>query len=243
MVGRPSTMVTRRGNSRDAPQSDVDPSSLAAARVVLRGATVAERSPLEPTLRLVGFVAFFIAAPGLAFLHGSAPTVLPAGEGGILGQLVGGSLLHSFGPLGAGLFLLALVLVAITLATGLSWFRLMDSIGQLLLGAGTGMANRMRKAGDWSAAREAPGSLLINGCVPPTPIWTGTRSPPATLTETLNSPKSRSRGSGSLAVSAAGPTCSSPTSCSSARTYPGPGYRRALSSSTARTLCSCPGPR
>ena len=128
---------------------------LTVGAVVLRGATVAERSPLEPTLRLIGFVAFFVAAPGLAFLHGSAPTMLPAGEGGILGQLVGGSLLHSFGPLGAGLFLLALVLVAITLATGLSWFKLMDSIGQRLLGAGTGMANRMRKAGDWSAAREA----------------------------------------------------------------------------------------
>src|SRR5690606_9666642 len=72
-----------------------------------------------------------------------------------LGQLVGGSLLHSFGPLGAGLFLLALVLVAITLATGLSWFKLMDSIGRLLLGAGAGVANRMRRAEDWSAARGA----------------------------------------------------------------------------------------
>ena len=128
---------------------------LAVGAVVLRGATAVERSPLEPTLRLIGFVAFFIAAPGLAFLHGVTPTILPAGEGGILGQLVGGSLQRSFGPLGAGLFLLALVLVAITLATGLSWFRLMDAIGRLLLGAGAGVAERMRRSGDRSAAREA----------------------------------------------------------------------------------------
>ncbi|RYD16804.1 MAG: DNA translocase FtsK [Lysobacteraceae bacterium] len=128
---------------------------LAVGAVVLRGATAVERSPLEPTLRLIGFVAFFIAAPGLAYLHGVTPTILPAGEGGILGQLVGGSLQRSFGPLGAGLFLLALVLVAITLATGLSWFRLMDAIGRLLLGAGAGVAERMRRNGDRSAAREA----------------------------------------------------------------------------------------
>ncbi|HEY6546077.1 MAG TPA: DNA translocase FtsK 4TM domain-containing protein, partial [Dokdonella sp.] len=88
---------------------------LAVGAVVLRGATTVERSPLEPTLRLIGFVAFFVAAPGLAFLHGATPTILPAGEGGILGELVGGSLQRSFGPLGAGLFLLALVLVAVTL--------------------------------------------------------------------------------------------------------------------------------
>jgi S-DNA-T family DNA segregation ATPase FtsK/SpoIIIE len=81
------------------------------------------------------------------------PSALPAGEGGILGQLVGASLVHSFGPLGAGLFLLALLLVAVTLATGLSWFRLMDAIGRGLLSAGSGLAGRLRRAGDWSAAR------------------------------------------------------------------------------------------
>ena len=123
--------------------------------IVLRGAATVERSPLEPTLRLIGFVAFFIAAPGLAWLHGAGATILPAGDGGILGQLVGGSLMQTFGPLGAGLFSLALLLVAITLATGLSWFKLMDSIGRFLLGAGAGVAIRMRRAEDWNLAREA----------------------------------------------------------------------------------------
>jgi S-DNA-T family DNA segregation ATPase FtsK/SpoIIIE len=69
--------------------------------VVLRGATTRERSPLEPTLRLVGFVAFFIAAPGLAWLQSSGASQLPAGPGGILGSLIGASLLRTFGPLGA----------------------------------------------------------------------------------------------------------------------------------------------
>ncbi len=99
---------------------------LGVGAVILRGAVAVERSPLEPTLRLIGFVAFFIAGSGLAHLHMTAPTALPAGEGGILGQLVGGGLMKGFGFLGASLFLLALFLVAVTLATGLSWFRLMD---------------------------------------------------------------------------------------------------------------------
>ena len=123
--------------------------------VVLRGAPTIERSSLEPTLRLIGFVTFFIAAPGLAYLHGGGPTILPAGEGGILGNLVGGSLTRTFGPLGSGLFLLALLLVAITLATGLSWFKLMDGIGRFMLGAGADVAGKLRRAEDWNAAREA----------------------------------------------------------------------------------------
>ena len=69
---------------------------LAVGAVILRGSTAVERSPLEPTLRLIGFVAFFIAGCGLASLHMTAPTLLPAGEGGILGSLVGGGLMKGF---------------------------------------------------------------------------------------------------------------------------------------------------
>ena len=128
---------------------------LVVGAVVLRGATTQERSPLEPALRLIGFVAFFVAAPGLAWLNWHGPSVLPAGGGGVLGRAIGNGLTHTFGPLGAGLFLLALLLIAVTLATGLSWFKLMDTIGRFLLGAGAGVASKMRKAEDWNAAREA----------------------------------------------------------------------------------------
>ncbi len=122
---------------------------------VLRGMAREEVSPLEPALRLLGFVAFFIAAPGLAQLHGGGATLLPEGEGGVLGQLTGSSLGHAFGPLGAAMFLLALLLVAITLATSLSWFALMDRIGGVLLGFGGMLAERLRRRDDWSAARGA----------------------------------------------------------------------------------------
>jgi DNA segregation ATPase FtsK/SpoIIIE, S-DNA-T family len=128
---------------------------LGVGAVILRGAAAVERSSLEPTLRLVGFVAFFVAGTGLAHLHMTGPTVLPAGDGGILGQLVGGGLMKGFGFLGASLFLLALFLVAITLATGLSWFRLMDMIGRGLYAAGASLGGRWKRTDDWNAAREA----------------------------------------------------------------------------------------
>src|SRR5690606_12974272 len=89
---------------------------------------------VAPALRLLGFVAVLVAAAGLAVLHhAGAGAGLPASAGGIIGQLGGGSLPRAFGPLGSSLFLLALFLVAVTLATGLSWFGLMDRIGRGVL--------------------------------------------------------------------------------------------------------------
>ncbi len=121
---------------------------------VLRGDKV-ERTALEPALRLIGGFAFFISGSALAHLHFGGPSDLPAQSGGVLGALIGGSLVNGFGFAGATLFLLALFLVALTLATGLSWFRLMDAIGRGLIGAFQWLLARSRRAGDWSAARQA----------------------------------------------------------------------------------------
>ena len=74
-------------------------------------------SSLEPTLRLVGGVAFFVGGTGLAYLQSRMATALPAGPGGVIGQVVGEMLKHGFGFLGASLFLLALFLVALTSAS------------------------------------------------------------------------------------------------------------------------------
>ncbi|MCB1575412.1 MAG: DNA translocase FtsK 4TM domain-containing protein, partial [Xanthomonadales bacterium] len=123
--------------------------------VVLRGAEEIERSPLEPALRLIGGLAFFVAGSGLAQMHFNGPSQLPAQAGGVLGALIGGSLTRGFGFLGATLFLLALFLIAVTLATGLSWFKVMDAIGRGLLALVGWIRDRSRRADDWTAARQA----------------------------------------------------------------------------------------
>ena len=112
-------------------------------------------SPLEPTMRLIGGVVFFIGGTGLAHLQFSGPHELPAGTGGILGQVVGHMLQRGFGFLGATLFLFALFLVALTLATGVSWFRVMDAIGRGVLFAFGWLGTRARRVEDVRTARAA----------------------------------------------------------------------------------------
>jgi len=88
---------------------------------------------LGPALRLIGIVGFLVSATGLLYLRvGGAPD-FSAGAGGILGRLVGNSLYKGFGPMGSNLFVVALLLVSVTLATGLSWLTVMDKVGQWTL--------------------------------------------------------------------------------------------------------------
>ncbi|WP_290886725.1 DNA translocase FtsK [Arenimonas sp.] len=111
------------------------------------------RVDFGPALRLIGIVGFLVSACGLAHtLGGSAPS-LPAESGGLLGQVVGSSMRGVFGGMGGNLFLLALVLMSVTLATGLSWFALMDWIGGRVLALFGRLGEGTRQAAEWQRAR------------------------------------------------------------------------------------------
>ncbi|WP_027072500.1 MULTISPECIES: DNA translocase FtsK [unclassified Luteimonas] len=107
-----------------------------------------------PALRLVGIVGFLVAATGLLYLRMGAVAGLPAGGGGVLGRLVGNSLNRGFGALGGNLFLLALLLVSVTLATGLSWLAVADRIGAWVLKLPELLRRGRRQAADHIEARE-----------------------------------------------------------------------------------------
>jgi S-DNA-T family DNA segregation ATPase FtsK/SpoIIIE len=111
-------------------------------------------APWEPSLRLIGFVFFFITGPALVYLNVDSP-VLPEGPGGIVGKWVGHGLHRAFGDKGAPLLLLAVFLIAVTLATGLSWFKLMDVTGQGVVRLGGWFSGKMRRAPEVMAARNA----------------------------------------------------------------------------------------
>jgi len=110
------------------------------AWLVLRGP---ETSAFTGALRLhvarwAGFVITVIAACGLGALHfAGVPATLPvgAGAGGVVGAMVGDFVVHATGLLGGTLLLLALLLAGVTLATGLSWFDVMDWLGRVTLAA------------------------------------------------------------------------------------------------------------
>ncbi|HEU4992655.1 MAG TPA: DNA translocase FtsK 4TM domain-containing protein [Luteimonas sp.] len=113
---------------------------------------------LGPALRLVGIVGFLIAATGLLQLRIGAVEDFRGGAGGILGHIVGDSLFRAFGPMGSNLFLLALLLVSVTLATGLSWLAVMDRIGAWTL-AVPGLVAKFarvsgREADKWKQTRD-----------------------------------------------------------------------------------------
>lgn len=102
--------------------------------LALRGRTEDAENALTPALRLTGTFGFLVALSALAHMNPPESAVsLPVGAGGLLGQLVGTSLQRGFGGLGAALFALSLLLLGVTLATGLSWFALMDRIGRAVL--------------------------------------------------------------------------------------------------------------
>ena len=82
-------------------------------------------------LQWVGSLATIVSASALLFMYlYRVPVELPNNTGGILGQETGGRVLVLFGNSGATLFLIALLLSGITLATELSWVTLIDTIGK-----------------------------------------------------------------------------------------------------------------
>ncbi len=84
--------------------------------------------------RIVGCLLLLCCGTGLVYLHyhflGAA---LPAESGGIVGSVIVGLCLPLFNVTGSTLLLLAGFLLGVTLATGLSWFRLMDVMGRLTI--------------------------------------------------------------------------------------------------------------
>ena len=68
---------------------------------------------------------------------------------------VGDALLSAFGAKGAPLLLLAMFLIAVTLATGLSWFGLMDWTGRAVLRLAGWFGGKLHQAPQVLAARQA----------------------------------------------------------------------------------------
>jgi S-DNA-T family DNA segregation ATPase FtsK/SpoIIIE len=78
----------------------------------------------------IGFVLTLSAGCGLAIVHFMAESaLLPTHAGGMLGMWIGDGLVSIVDRLGATLILLTIFFTGITLLTGLSWLKLMDTLG------------------------------------------------------------------------------------------------------------------
>jgi S-DNA-T family DNA segregation ATPase FtsK/SpoIIIE len=111
---------------------------------------------IEKFARFSGLILLVLSSSGLAHMHlHPAAGTMPTGGGGIFGQRIADPLLAQTGALGSTLSLLALLLVGITLFTGLSWFYVMDLIGKGTLTCIAWIAKSVADLRDWFAGRRA----------------------------------------------------------------------------------------
>lgn len=90
-------------------------------------------APVSPAWQWLAFAIALASGAALAALHILLPgEALANTAGGILGHELGQMMLSSFGLMGGTVLLLTIFLIAITLATGLSWLALMDALGKAL---------------------------------------------------------------------------------------------------------------
>lgn len=109
-----------------------------AAIVFFKKATLKANNKKLLILRGSGFLLFVIAATALASMHFHVADLKLPGQfaGGVVGHLIGNrGLVAVFNPVGATVLLLAILLSAINLATGLSWLKVMDHVGRLAIAA------------------------------------------------------------------------------------------------------------
>ncbi len=102
-------------------------------------------------LRTAGFLLVLAAGAGLMHLHWHIKMLeLPYQPGGILGELIGGSLLQVLNSVGSSLVLFTLFLIGVTLFTGLSWLRLLEQTGAGFIRCVSSIRTFI-KAQDWAA--------------------------------------------------------------------------------------------
>jgi S-DNA-T family DNA segregation ATPase FtsK/SpoIIIE len=120
------------------------------------GAPVDKAGPMEWFARLTGLLLFILSATGLAHMHTLPPAgSMPAGGGGVIGLQIAAPLVEVTGALGSTLFLLAMLLVGLTLFAGISWFQVMDTTGRYTLAALNWLAKWVAGMRDWFAGRRA----------------------------------------------------------------------------------------
>ena len=84
----------------------------------------------ELGIRWAGFFVTVAMGCALTSMHfATSSGVLPLDGGGILGRWLGDAMASSMGLLGSTLILLSVFLAGITLFSGISWFRVIDTIG------------------------------------------------------------------------------------------------------------------
>ena len=116
----------------------------------------ADTGVMEIVAVITGLALFLLSSTGLSDIHLLPPVgSMPANGGGVIGAVVASPLLQWTGMLGSTLLLLSMMLVGITLFTGLSWFLVMDITGKVTLAGIDWLVANIASMRDWFAGRRA----------------------------------------------------------------------------------------
>jgi len=116
----------------------------------------ADTGVMEIVAVITGLALFLLSSTGLSDIHLLPPAgSMPANGGGVIGAVVASPLLQWTGMLGSTLLLLSMMLVGITLFTGLSWFLVMDITGKVTLTGIDWLVANIGSMRDWFAGRRA----------------------------------------------------------------------------------------
>jgi len=125
-------------------------------RVMSRKSQESITGVIEVVAVITGLALFLLSSTGLSDMHLlPAAGSMPANGGGVIGAVVALPLLQWTGMLGATLFLFSMMLVGVTLFTGLSWFRVMDVTGKITLSIFDWLLESIARLRDWFAGRRA----------------------------------------------------------------------------------------
>jgi S-DNA-T family DNA segregation ATPase FtsK/SpoIIIE len=129
-----------------------------AAHAVLKlratGDRLDDEQAVEWLVRVAGMALFAVGACTVLAMHVSAPS-LPAGAGGVLGSLLGKWIQPIVGGPGSSLTMLVFAFLGATLALGISWLKVMDTLGAWTLAAIEFSRVGTRRLRDWWAGRQA----------------------------------------------------------------------------------------
>ncbi len=103
-------------------------------------------------IRIIGFILVMVSTTSLVGLNAQHNSILPFGQGGMLGRALADVSLEAFNLIGSRLLLLAIGLFGMTIFADISWLRLMDSLGAWVLNTATSSSEYGRQK--WSHYRQ-----------------------------------------------------------------------------------------
>jgi len=104
------------------------------AIAIMRWRSPSEKRPHDPYwLRVLGLAIFLCMSTSFLSLYCKPFSMMPSGSGGILGAVIEKSLMIAISGTGTTIFLLIGILSGLTLCLHISWFKVADAIGYVVL--------------------------------------------------------------------------------------------------------------